>query len=318
MTGNMKKWIWLFACLAWCPALRSQVLLTAPHAHEFSFTTDNDAYLFQKKDAYYTNGFFFNWRAAFERKGVKNINTYELGQMIYTPLIRKSASTADIDRPYCGYLFFRYDRTRFPDPESVLQLGGSVGVVGPESKGEEVQNDYHQLLGYSRFAGWQYQVQDAIGIDLSGMYAKTVWQDSSWIKLVPFAQANLGMNMTNAQAGVFLCIGLFESNANSALFNARVQAKQVTARRKGELFLFWNPKVIAQGFNSTVQGGLFDKGYGAVLKDLKPWMYQQAWGLCYARGRISVNVSVIYQTRECAGQTLPQRYASVQLSYRMY
>ena len=80
-------------------------------AREFSFTTENDAYLFKQNDAYYTNGFFFALKTAKEKKGKKQVNAWELGQMIYTPLIRKTAGPADIDRPYCGYLFLKFSET---------------------------------------------------------------------------------------------------------------------------------------------------------------------------------------------------------------
>jgi lipid A 3-O-deacylase len=97
---------------------------------EFSFTTENDAYLFRKNDAYYTNGFFFALKTAKERKGKKIIKAWELGQMIYTPLIRKTFSPADIDRPYCGYLFLKFSETKFPGNNSVLQYNGGLGEVG--------------------------------------------------------------------------------------------------------------------------------------------------------------------------------------------
>jgi hypothetical protein len=42
-------------------------------SREFSFTTENDAYLFRKNDAYYTNGFFFALKTAKEKKGKKRV-----------------------------------------------------------------------------------------------------------------------------------------------------------------------------------------------------------------------------------------------------
>src|ERR1700710_2049238 len=70
-------------------------------SREFSFTTENDAYLFRKNDAYYTNGFFFALKTAKEKQGRKMVKGWELAQKIYTPLIRKTSGPADIDRPYC-------------------------------------------------------------------------------------------------------------------------------------------------------------------------------------------------------------------------
>ncbi|MEO7531538.1 MAG: lipid A-modifier LpxR family protein, partial [Sediminibacterium sp.] len=140
---------------------RAQSAKTVNFAREFSFTTENDAYLLKQKDAYYTNGFFFALKTAKEKKGKKSIKAWEIGQMIYTPVIRKTAGPADIDRPYCGYLFVKFSEIKFPGNKSVLQYNGGLGEVGNASFGENVQNSYHKLLGYGRFTGWQYQVQNA-------------------------------------------------------------------------------------------------------------------------------------------------------------
>jgi lipid A 3-O-deacylase len=287
------------------------------YRHELMFTNENDAYMFSKHDAFYTNGVFLKFLWAGERNGNKLTRSYELGQMIYTPLIRKSQSTADIDRPYCGYLFLKYHEANFLPKEAFLQYSASLGVVGPNSWGEGMQNSYHRLLGYGRFAGWQYQVQNAIGIDLGLSYARTLWEDSSWIKLVPAGQLNLGATFTNARIGMYTCLGIFEKNANSALWNARVQSKAVDTRKNYELFFYWYPQVIVQGYNATVEGGLLNKGNGAALGTTEPWMFQQNWGFCYAQGRWTTRVEFVYQTREAVDQKEAQKYGSIQVSYRM-
>ena len=53
---------------------------------ELAFTTDNDAFLLQKKDAYYTNGVYIQYRFADTHTVRKKIHAFEIGQMIFTPL----------------------------------------------------------------------------------------------------------------------------------------------------------------------------------------------------------------------------------------
>lgn len=316
----MRKQLLIYGfCLLSGIVAHAQSAKTDHFAKEFSFTTENDAYLFSKHDAYYTNGAFFILKTAKERKGRKIVKTWELGQMIYTPLIRKTSGPADIDRPYCGYLFLKFGETKFFGNKSVLQLNGGLGEVGNASLGEAVQTSYHKLLGYSRFTGWQYQVENALGADLSAMYAHTLVEDSSWIKLVPVVEANLGMNFTNAKIGTYLCLGSFESNTNSALWGASVQTAGTPTRRNHEIFVYWYPEIILQGYNATVQGGMFSKGSGtAVLKDIAPVMFQQSWGICYAGGRWTTHLALIFQTKEDTTQKNPQRYGSMQVSYRFH
>ncbi len=306
-------------CLLSGMIARAQNSKTGHFTKEFSFTTENDAYLFRKHDAYYTNGFFFTLKTAKERNGRKVVKAWELGQMIYTPLIRKTTGPADIDRPYCGYLFIKFSETKFFGDKSVLRLNGGLGEVGNASFGENVQTSYHKLLGYGRFTGWQYQVENALGADAGVVYAHTLVEDSSWIKLVPVVEANLGMNFTNAKIGTYLCLGGFENNANSALWGARVQTAGTATRRNHEIFVYWYPEIILQGYNATVQGGMFSKGSGmAVLKEIEPFMFQQSWGICYAEGRWTTQLALIFQSREATTQTTPQQYGSIQVSYRFH
>lgn len=285
---------------------------------ELSFTTENDAYLLQKRDAYYTNGMFVTLRTSVEKKGSKLISSFELGQMIYTPLIRKTATPADIDRPYCGQLFFKYGQTRFLKQEAVFELGAGITVLGPVSYGESLQNSYHKLLKYARFTGWPYQVQNAIGPDMGISYARTLLEKSSWIKMIPRVQANLGATFINAGIGLYACFGLFEKNRNSALWNARIQSNEKDNRRDHEFFIYWYPQLIWQGFNATVEGGLFDKGAGAVLGEIERRIFQQNIGICYARGRWTTKAVWVYQSKEAVSQKRAQKYGSFLLSYRLH
>jgi hypothetical protein len=286
-------------------------------SHELAFTTENDAYLFHTGDAYYTNGFFLRFTAAGTSYDRKLVRSYEAGQMIFTPLIRKTRTVEDIDRPYCGYLFGRYSETTFPKKDAVLQYSLTLGLVGKASLGEALQESYHRLFSYSQFTGWQYQVRNSLGADIGLMYAPTIWEDSSWAKLMPVVQASLGTDFTNARIGAFFCVGAFEKNANSVLWNARVQRQHTTLRRKSELFVYWNPELLAQAYNVTVQGGMFDKGTGAVLTSPQPLMFNNTVGLCYAEGPVSIKMGVTFQAREAVGQTTPQQYGSFQFSCRL-
>ncbi len=285
---------------------------------ELSFTTENDAYLLLKRDAYYTNGMIVSLRTSGEKKGGKLIRSFGVGQMIYTPLIRKTASPADIDRPYCGQLFFKYSQIRFPKNEAVLQLSGGITVLGRASLAESLQNSYHKLLKYARFSGWQYQVQNAVGPDMGISYARTVWENSSWIKIIPQVQVNLGTTFINAGIGLYTCLGLFEKNSNSALWNARIQSNEKDDRRDYEFFIYWYPQFIWQGYNATVEGGLLNKGSGAVLGETERRIFQQNIGICYARGRWTTKAAWVYQSKESVSQKRAQQYGSFLLSYRLH
>ncbi len=312
--------VWLTSCFCIATLLASsQQKNRSFFTKELYFVNDNDAYLFQYRDAYYTNGIFIRYNFAGEHKKRKMIRSFELGQMIYTPLLRRANGPQDIDRPYCGYLYLRYGETRFLPRDGVMQWSATVGTIGSASLGEQVQNGYHQLFHYSRFGGWHYQLQEPLTLDASLTYAKTLINIPSFMKLMPIGQLNLGSVFTNARVGAYLCIGAFETNKTSALWNARIGAGSQYNRRKYELFVYGYPQVLFQGYNATVQGGLFfGNEENAVLRKTASLMFQQNTGLCYANNRWTTRVEVVYQSKEATTQQKPQIYASLQLGYRVY
>ncbi len=315
---QVRLFVYIIVFLWFVQTLTAQEKMPAVFGKEVSFTTENDAYLFQKRDAYYTNGVFFSLSKASEKAGNKRIKNYQFGQMIYTPLSKRALMNSDIDRPYCGLLFIKYAETRFHKKESVFQYSATVSELGPASWGEGLQNGYHTLLGYSRFNGWEYQVRNALGIDLGVWYAHTLVEDSTWIKLVPQAAVNLGTSFSNAGLGMYTVIGSFEKNSSAALWNARASTGTETSRRKFELFLYWYPQVIYQTYNATVQGGLLHKGTGAILGTPERWMFQQSLGICYAANRWSTKAAWVYQTREAVNQLRDQQYGSFTVSFRLH
>ncbi len=284
---------------------------------ELSFTTDNDAFLLKKKDAYYTNGFYIQYRFADTTTVRKKVHALELGQMIFTPLSKKE-TIADIDRPYCGYLFARYSQTLAGNNDAVLQWHGTLGVVGSASLAEKLQNEYHKLLGFLRFKGWEYQVRNAIGLDAGISYAFTALSFNDMFKIVPIAQANLGTTFTNAKIGMLLSAGSFEKNNSSILFNTRVNNGTSIPKKKTEIFLYAYPSITYQAYNATLQGGLLSKGSGAVLADPKPFVLEQRYGIAYAQERISTRIELIHQSKETDKQTRGQTYGSIQIGYRMF
>ena len=313
-----KLYCWITCLLLGFLPAKAQEKQDRVYQKEFSFTTENDAFLLNKADAYYTNGFFCKIASAGEKNGKKTVRLYELGQLIYTPLSRKTNSKLDIDRPFCGYLYLKFGQITFNNSGAILQYDASVGAIGPASYGEDVQNTYHKMLGYSRFTGWSYQIQNALGLDFHLSYAKTVFDNKNQFRLIPIGELRAGTIFTNVSLGMYTCLGQLTNNSNSALWNARVQSTKEQVAKKSELFLFWYPQIICQAYNATVEGGLFYNGNAAALGVTNTWLFQQTWGACMAKGRWTTKLGIVYQSREAKAQLKVQRYGSIQLAYRMH
>ncbi len=125
-------WIGVFCC--WFTTSPAQDSSKNLFHHSFSITTDNDAYLLQSNDKYYTNGLYFQFNFAANNKTATIIHGIEAGQALYTPrLLTYYPDSAD--RPYCGYLFIQYKHTRLQTKYG-LQWNATIGTIGNNSLGQ--------------------------------------------------------------------------------------------------------------------------------------------------------------------------------------
>jgi lipid A 3-O-deacylase len=89
----------------------------------------------------------------------------DLAQQIYTPSGTTASVPSRFDRPYAGVLLGNFSlMSDAEDSRSVLTL--SVGVVGPGSGAENLQNGFHDLIGQAHTNGWGSQIQNVPAIEL--------------------------------------------------------------------------------------------------------------------------------------------------------
>ncbi len=129
-------------------------------------------------DRFYTNGLHLGWTSPTGQvpdflatlghtlwgDGQQRIGI-DLSQQIYTPA-NTAANPADPhDRPYAGYLSANLSLLSDTDTtRSVLML--SLGVIGPASGGEAIQNGFHDLIGQGHDQGWGSQIKNVPAIEL--------------------------------------------------------------------------------------------------------------------------------------------------------
>lgn len=123
-------------------------------------------------DRLYTNGLDLGWTSptgnvpdfltdlghALWGEGQQRIG-FSLSQQIYTPIDTAAATAGPNDRPYAGVLLGNFSLLNdTSDTRSVLTV--SLGLVGPDSGGESLQNAWHNLIGQAENKGWSHQIQD--------------------------------------------------------------------------------------------------------------------------------------------------------------
>ena len=310
----MRCFVWMLLLIITCTCFGQKT----NYSKQLIFKTDNDAYLLQKKDGYYTNGLFVTLHTASEKNSRKIISSYELGQMIFTPKSLNFIRDGGIDRPFCGYLYLSYNRAIFLPKQQVVEWGASIGTIGANSLGENVQETIHTLFRYKQFKGWETQISNEVGLNATVKYAKILSPiNTDLLKIIPQSELMVGNTFTNAKIGGYICFGLMQEATNSNLFNANIN-KNIIAKNKAECFIYWHPQFIYQLYNATVQGGLFTQNGQSITAPIFANMYMQTFGLQIASGRIAGKLEVVYQTQEATTQQLPQRYASISIGYRFH
>lgn len=284
------------------------------NAQQIGFTTENDAYLLKLNDAYYSNGIFLHLNYADEsKKKIKRVHRFELGQQIFTPLKRTTRTPADIDRPYAGYTYIQYTRSWFNNEKSVLQVNGTLGIIGPASGGEALQNTYHRWLQYAPFLGWRYQISNQLVLNTGALYAHNILATNKF-KWMGWGATQLGTAFINASLGSKMLYGLFNSNQSSQLWNAAVEKKGMPNK---EFYIYWNPKITLQGYNATISGGSKTANDSAVTLNPKTLLFQNTIGLAYSEGRWAAQIELVHQSRETTIQLNRHRYLGLQLQYRI-
>jgi hypothetical protein len=288
---------------------------------QLSFVSDNDFYLLQGNDGYYTNGFILNYNKLHnsKRSGIlKQVDQFTLGQKMYTGYSRTIYSPDEIDRPITGYLFFKFSRSDFFIKNQMFQWGLSAGTIGKASLGELIQTSYHKLIDINTSEWswvWDYQLKSAFGLDLHGKYAKAlVPNGNSFMQITPVSAATLGMNFTNFSEGILLQLGKIAKQSESAFWNASLTAKE--NKNQPELFVYYYPKLTWQLYNSTIEGGLWNKNKGPIVSDPEPFVLLQQLGAMYSFKRYTLGIGVSFSTKEAKSQRFNHKYGTLQMGYR--
>lgn len=82
-----------------------------------------------------------------------------LGHAIYTPQNTSLRVPDPRDRPYAGFLYGSAALARDAGTSFTL-FELQVGLIGPSALGEEVQNNFHDLIGDKESRGWRFQLRD--------------------------------------------------------------------------------------------------------------------------------------------------------------
>lgn len=295
---------------------------TTSQAQEAGLQSDNDSYLGQGTDRYYTNGLFLFYRQALTIKNpassqlANKVLGIEAGQKMFNPYSGYVPNPAEVDRPFAAYLYAGANLNLLYKNESNLKLGVQTGVIGPAALGEEAQKVIHNTFGFYDLAGWNTQIQNSFQLNLSAQYNKLLAR-AKWIDLSGSAYGNLGTGFTGGGVGALMRAGNFNQLFNSV-------STQSTATRSGdnllhshELFAYYKPLFNYVGYDATIQGGLgSSKHPQEITFTPNRTLFTHEIGVAYAANRWVLNGAVTISGKQINSMRYNHQWGSVTLLYR--
>lgn len=227
------------------------------------FSFENDLITFANTDRYFTNGIAIEYQSSGlsglpfayvmfpYKKAADAIYSMGLYQDMFTPTDTRVEPTLKHDRPYASYLFIGYKKQMTSVENKVsLTSGLDLGYLGPYSPGFYLQTLVHETFPTNDLPkGWETQIKT----DLIANYNLTIEKALVLKKHFLFSgilAANAGTLNTSADAGIRMVCGNFESVFDPATFAKSPNIK---------FNVFFKSNLKAVGWNSLLQGGVFNK-----------------------------------------------------------
>jgi len=226
-------------------------------------------------------------------EGYQTYASWSLAQEMNTPDDIRDPNPSKDDQPYSGILYV--DSTLYARKENwthAWQL--KLGVVGPAAHADDVQRDFHRLVGADKPRGWHTQLPNEPIVNLTYTVAHLAasgraGQSAQW-RVVPVGTVGLGNYFTGAGAGVYGEIGwnLPDALGVSALRSGLNAASTVGARPQDRWSVSFFGGVGGYGVAHylPLDGTLFRNSRSV---DSKPFIGMGSIGFCVRRGGFALS-----------------------------
>ncbi|CAM1372608.1 lipid A deacylase LpxR family protein [Tenacibaculum xiamenense] len=293
------------------------------YSKEFSFINDNDLYISLSQDRYYTNGMFFNYRFISKhsnQKIAKKIIDFEIGHKIYTPFKAVVQSPQQHDRPFAGYLYGSFGINHFFKNNSFLKNSVEIGVIGPGSMAEELQNFIHDIYGFRRAIGWKYQIRNAFALNFKSSYGKTIIGDTSkYFDVTWTSTANFGTVLTNISTGFYSRLGLkpLQKIINTIAFNSNLNKKDSDLFNKKEAFIYLKPQIGYVLYDATIQGSFLNTT-SPITYSAMPFVFTTELGIRFTVDRLNLGYTINYHSKKLKSLQVPRGnfFGTIQINYQ--
>lgn len=134
--------------------------------------------------------------------------SYSLSNQIFTPSDTKEKKLIVNERPYAGWTYL--ESKIYKSSENQLRsLSLKLGIVGPGSGSNQIQNEFHRLFDINVANGWKNQLRNEVGVNLNFTQKYKISMENEFFQsaIIPFVSARVGNVNIDATAGVSARIG---------------------------------------------------------------------------------------------------------------
>ena len=135
--------------------------------------------------------------------------SFSLTQEMYTPSDLTQSELIIDDRPYVGWLYVEMGLHQSSEYH-LDSLSLQVGMVGPASGMERLQQFVHEIVGSDVAQGWDNQLNNELGVQLNYQHKWRYVPEPIWgveSSVVPYLGGELGNISIKANTGVLLRFG---------------------------------------------------------------------------------------------------------------
>jgi lipid A 3-O-deacylase len=268
-------------------------------------------------DQHYTNGFELSYLSSASDSGRRFGLT--LGHQIYTPNNTDAVGPLPDERPYAGWAYaglsYVFDRDDVLDTWLL-----NLGVVGPDAKGEDLQNSVHELIGSHRSNGWANQLGNEFGAQL--VY------DRRWRGLLQTDGGGIGIEMTPHIGGSLGNIATYANAGATVRFGNDLRNDYGVPRIRPSLpgtayfepndgfgwYVFAGVDARATAYNIFLDG---NTSRDSLSVDRKPFTVDLQAGAALTIGRVRLSYTYVLRSEEFETQLERDKFGSVSVSVRL-
>jgi hypothetical protein len=246
--------------------------------------------------------------------------SWGLGQSMFTPDDISVSAPLVGQRPYAGWLYGFYGFSAEENHRAYTNVEIELGVVGESARAEWVQKYVHQLIDGQEPRGWDNQLKDELGIDIT---VERAWRLNPSLRDGPIefdATPDIGFSVgnvrTEAFAGMTLRLGTdLKSTGLPMRVRPSLAGSGNFANTKG-----WSWSAFAGVYGRGVAHNIFLDGNtfrDSLSVPRKTWIADAQGGVAVRIRSVQVSYTYVLRGEEYHGQHGNERFGAVCLSVHL-